>query len=88
MPVTLVPSKCVHSILLTFLQLVQYRSEQPYFKGTSFSTISAFGTNAAIVHYSPTVETDALITTESVYLGKVDIFYLLSLSLFCHREHS
>jgi hypothetical protein len=35
----------------------------------SFSTISAFGSNAAIIHYSPTAETDAAITADGLYLG-------------------
>ena len=52
------------------MQLLKYRSEQPFFKGTSFSTISAFGPNAAIIHYTPSPETDAKIDTTSLYMGK------------------
>jgi hypothetical protein len=51
-------------------QLLNYRSEQPFFKSSSFSTISAFGPNAAIIHYTPTPETDAQIDTTSLYMGK------------------
>jgi hypothetical protein len=57
-------------LLSLLLQLLKYRSEQPFFKGTSFQTISAFGSNAAIIHYTPTPETDATILTNNLYLGK------------------
>ena len=57
-------------IMFFFIQLLKYRSEQPFFKGTSFSTISAFGPNAAIIHYTPSPETDAQIDTTSLYMGK------------------
>uniref|UniRef100_A0A1L8E244 Putative xaa-pro aminopeptidase n=1 Tax=Nyssomyia neivai TaxID=330878 RepID=A0A1L8E244_9DIPT len=49
-------------------KLEQFRSEQLYFKGLSFGSISGFGPNAAVVHYSPTEETNLEITTEGVYL--------------------
>ena len=39
-----------------------YRASQENSRGTSFGTISAFGSNGAIIHYSPTPETDATIT--------------------------
>ncbi|XP_059610835.1 xaa-Pro aminopeptidase 1-like [Phlebotomus argentipes] len=48
--------------------LEDFRSRQDYFKGLSFGSISGFGPNGAIVHYSPTEETDLEITTEGVYL--------------------
>lgn len=49
-------------------RLQQFRSEQEHFKGLSFGSISGFGPNAAVVHYSPTQETNLEITTEGVYL--------------------
>lgn len=36
--------------------------------GLSFATISAFGKNAAIIHYEATPETDTKITKDNVYL--------------------
>ena len=39
-----------------------FRASQENSRGTSFGTISAFGSNGAIIHYSPTPETDARIT--------------------------
>merc|ERR1711974_337377 len=36
--------------------------------GTSFGTISAFGSNGAIIHYSPTPETDAPITRDGLFM--------------------
>ncbi|XP_058444249.1 xaa-Pro aminopeptidase 1-like isoform X2 [Malaya genurostris] len=49
-------------------QLREFRSMQKDFVGLSFTAISAFGSNAAIVHYSPTEETDTLITRDNIYL--------------------
>lgn len=49
-------------------QLQKFREELDDFVGLSFSTISSVGPNAAIVHYSPSLETDARITTKDVYL--------------------
>ena len=37
-------------------------------KGLSFGTISAFGSNGAIIHYSATEETDAKITRDSLFM--------------------
>ncbi|XP_042203854.1 uncharacterized protein LOC121853643 isoform X2 [Homarus americanus] len=48
--------------------LKEYRSQQRDFKGISFTTISAFGSNGAIVHYQPVRETDKKITNTSLYL--------------------
>lgn len=42
--------------------------EQEHFKGPSFQTISAVGAHAAIVHYSPSVQTDVPITRQEIYL--------------------
>ncbi|XP_065081574.1 xaa-Pro aminopeptidase ApepP-like [Ochlerotatus camptorhynchus] len=49
-------------------QLREFRSMQENFVDLSFTAISAFGPNGAIVHYSPTEETDTLITRDNVYL--------------------
>ncbi|XP_055523640.1 xaa-Pro aminopeptidase ApepP-like [Wyeomyia smithii] len=50
------------------MKLREFRSLQENYVGLSFTAISAFGTNAAIVHYSPTEETDTLITRDNIYL--------------------
>ena len=42
-------------------ELLSFRRDQEYFMGESFGTISAYGSNAAIVHYTPTIETNKLI---------------------------
>lgn len=43
-------------------------SQQEHFRGLSFQTISAVGAHAALVHYSPTLETDKRITRKEIYL--------------------
>ncbi|KAG1679559.1 Xaa-Pro aminopeptidase 1 [Nymphon striatum] len=42
--------------------------EQPYYVGLSFSTISSSGPNGAIIHYSPTKETDRPLSLSEMYL--------------------
>ena len=37
-------------------------------KGLSFGTISAFGSNGAVIHYSATEDTDAKITRDSLFM--------------------
>ncbi|XP_050729076.1 xaa-Pro aminopeptidase 1-like isoform X2 [Eriocheir sinensis] len=49
-------------------QLQKYREAQEDFVGLSFTTISSVGPNGAIIHYKPSLETDARITTDDVYL--------------------
>ncbi|XP_055587081.1 xaa-Pro aminopeptidase ApepP-like [Uranotaenia lowii] len=49
-------------------KLREFRSVQENFVDLSFTAISSFGPNGAIVHYSPTEETDTLITRDSIYL--------------------
>ena len=49
-------------------KLHQFRSQQDAFIEESFETISAYGSNAAIVHYAPTVETNAVIKAEGFLL--------------------
>lgn len=45
-----------------------YFSEQEDFMGLSFETISSVGPNAAIIHYSPSPESDRLLTMAELYL--------------------
>lgn len=50
-------------------KLEEFRSKLDHFKGLSFTTISAFGPNGAIIHYSPSREGEQHeITTNSLYL--------------------
>ena len=49
-------------------KLAGFRAEQDDFVGLSFDTISSVGSNAAIIHYKPTPETDRPITTHEIYL--------------------
>lgn len=48
--------------------LEKIRSTQKNFVSLSFSTISGFGANGAVVHYQPQRDTAAKITTHNVYL--------------------
>ena len=50
--------------------LSDYRGQQINSKGISFHPISAFGSNGAIIHYTPTVVTDKVITTSGLYMSK------------------
>lgn len=50
-------------------KLSEFRAQQPLFRGESFETISAYGSNGAIIHYDATLNpTSALISTDSLYL--------------------
>lgn len=49
-------------------RLMQYRAQQEHYMGISFTTISAFGSNGAIIHYQPVQETNKQITNTSLYL--------------------
>lgn len=49
-------------------KLHEFRAEQEGFIEESFETISAYGENAAIVHYAPTEETNAAIRPEGFLL--------------------
>ncbi|XP_035781767.1 xaa-Pro aminopeptidase ApepP-like [Anopheles albimanus] len=49
-------------------QLHAFRRQQDLFVDLSFTAISAFGANGAIVHYSPTPDTDVPITRDGIYL--------------------
>ncbi|KRY90760.1 Xaa-Pro aminopeptidase 1, partial [Trichinella pseudospiralis] len=46
----------------------QFRSMQQDYKGPSFKTISAFGANASIIHYSPSEQSNQLLNDKSLYL--------------------
>ena len=48
--------------------LLEYRMQQAGNKGASFETIAGFGANGAIIHYSPSIETNAVIDTSSTLL--------------------
>lgn len=49
-------------------KLAGFRAEQADFVGLSFDTISSVGSNAAIIHYKPSIETDRPITDREIYL--------------------
>lgn len=49
-------------------KLYEFRSRQEHFFSNSFDTIAAFGTNAAIVHYSPTMATNKILEAGNVLL--------------------
>ncbi|XP_064108547.1 uncharacterized protein LOC135216931 isoform X1 [Macrobrachium nipponense] len=46
----------------------EFRSQQKDFVSTSFATISAFGSNGAVIHYHPQRETNKQIDNTSLYL--------------------
>jgi Xaa-Pro aminopeptidase len=48
--------------------LAEFRSQQLNFKGLSFTAISAYGANAAMMHYSPQPGNDAVLKEEGFYL--------------------
>ncbi|MCL4135237.1 UNVERIFIED_CONTAM: hypothetical protein GTU68_053881, partial [Idotea baltica] len=49
-------------------RLEEFRSEQENYRSLSFETISAFGSNGAVIHYKPSPQTSKPITKESPYL--------------------
>nr|GMD57005.1 probable Xaa-Pro aminopeptidase P [Ipomoea batatas] len=49
-------------------KLEEFRASKEHFRGLSFPTISSVGSNAAIIHYSPAVETCAELDPDSIYL--------------------
>ncbi|KAG6545323.1 hypothetical protein Mapa_013172 [Marchantia paleacea] len=49
-------------------KLEHFRSQQELFRGLSFSTISGVGSNGAIIHYHPELETCAEMQADSMYL--------------------
>ncbi len=50
------------------LQSEKFRAEGENYMGLSFETISSTGSNAAIIHYSPTKEKNSIISKDKVYL--------------------
>lgn len=57
-------------------ELERFQSEEASFQMLSFDTISAFGPNAAVIHYSPKAQTAAPITKNSLYLLDAGAQYL------------
>ncbi len=57
-------------------KLYQFRSEQEHFIGDSFDPIIAYGTHAAIVHYSATEATDIPLETKGMVLADTGGHYL------------
>jgi Xaa-Pro aminopeptidase len=49
-------------------KLEEFRARDPFFRGISFETISAYRAHSAIVHYSPDFETDSLLHQRDIYL--------------------
>ncbi len=49
-------------------KLHEFRAQNEGFLGESFSTISAYGANAAMCHYSPSMEHDTPIAPKGLYL--------------------
>ena len=49
-------------------RLLQFRQEMQNFVGPSFDTISSVGSNAAIIHYKPSPETDTPLSNDKIYL--------------------
>ena len=57
-------------------KLYQFRSEQEHFLGDSFDPIIAYGTHAAIVHYSATEVTDIPLEAKGMVLADTGGHYL------------
>ena len=62
--------------LSTEEKLYQFRSEQEHFLGESFDPIIAYGTHAAIVHYSATEATDIPLEARGMVLADTGGHYL------------
>lgn len=62
--------------LSTAEKLYQFRSEQEHFLGDSFDPIIAYGTHAAIVHYSATEATDIPLEARGMVLADTGGHYL------------
>ena len=56
------------TLLSAAAKLTAQRSEQPQYVMDSFASISSYGPHGAVVHYSPTPETDTELKTDSLYL--------------------
>ncbi|MDR0724907.1 MAG: aminopeptidase P family protein, partial [Prevotellaceae bacterium] len=57
-------------------KLEEFRKQGNNFKGLSFSTISAYGANGALPHYSPSKDSDVEIGAEAFYLVDSGAQYL------------
>lgn len=57
-------------------ELERFQSQEDLFQMLSFESISAFGSNAAIIHYSPQADTAAHITRNGLYLLDAGAQYL------------
>lgn len=62
--------------LSTAEKLYQFRSEQEHFLGESFDPIIAYGTHAAIIHYSATEATDIPLEARGMVLADTGGHYL------------
>lgn len=84
---------------ITELSAAEYlrarRQEQELFADLSFDTISAYGANAAMMHYSATPETDEMLQPEGFLLvdsgghyldGSTDITRTLALGTLSHEQ--
>lgn len=58
-------------------KLEEFRGSQPEYRGPSFDTISAYGSNGAIVHYKPEKKTAKQLGTNSLYLCDTGGQYLM-----------
>ena len=63
-----------------FNSFISFNSQFLFYTGPSFTTIAAFGANSAVIHYTPTKETDAKINTTNLFLGK--FFFMPKIVLF------
>ena len=84
-----------HTELSLEKKLLEFRSEQPLYRGESFDTIMGYGYHGAIVHYEPTPETDIpveprgllLIDSGGQYLdGTTDITRTIPLGPLTYEE--
>lgn len=57
-------------------ELERFQKEEELFQMLSFDSISAFGPNAAVIHYSPKAQTAAQITKNGLYLLDAGAQYL------------
>jgi Xaa-Pro aminopeptidase len=57
-------------------RLAAFRAENERYRGPSFPTISAAGSNAAIIHYRVSPESDRLLTRDTLYLVDSGAQYL------------
>ncbi|KAK6458947.1 peptidase M24, structural domain-containing protein [Scheffersomyces xylosifermentans] len=57
-------------------KIYSIREKLPNFKGLSYETISSTGPNAAIIHYAPTKEDNAIIDPRQIYLIDSGAHYL------------